>query len=171
MNCPKCHKEVEEFHRVWSDKPFTAKEALPGLAAWGGIDVARTILCEKGQFVHFKFDHIDVEHLVEMVPDLPQKRQTIREHYESMKHPCDHEGCTADGWPGWSLWGDEEPIGWTCDKHAQQQGFCSGCHTFMAGMESFDFSPSGLCDDCSEELLHEMGEDDWDDEFEEEFDL
>ncbi len=39
MNCPKCHKEVKGFYRVWSDKAFTAKEALPGLIAWDGLDV------------------------------------------------------------------------------------------------------------------------------------
>lgn len=166
MKCPKCGEEVAEFKRVWSDGPFTAKEAMPGLAAWGGYDVPRTVICETPTHVHFKFDHDGTERLVEMVPDLPEKREAIREHYEQMKHTCDKEGCDKDGWPGWTIWGDEEPVGWTCDDHAYEQGFCPVCHNFLAGLESFDFSPAKMCTDCFEELQFEMGEfdEEWDEE-------
>lgn len=164
MECPKCNKQVGDFHRVWSDKPFTAKEALPGLAAWGGLDVERTVLCESGQFVHFKFDHSGDERLVEMCPDMPERREIIMDHYESMKHKCDKEGCEKDGWPGWSLWGEEEPICWSCDEHAHEQGFCFLCHYFYAGLyEDFDFGP-GPCPDCRDQVNEDDGYEDWEDE-------
>lgn len=164
--CPICLQEVEDFFQVWSDAPFTAKEALPGLAAWGGIDVPRTIICQSDHFVHFAFDHDGHEHLVEMVLDLPEKREAIREHYEHINHPCDVEGCANKAWPGWSVFGDPEPLGWVCDEHAYEQGFCPVCHNYLAGSESFDFSPVKMCVDCYEEMQIEMGE--MDEEFDEE---
>lgn len=167
MNCPVCKKDVVEAFQVWSDKPFTAKEALPGLAAWGGLDVPRTIICQNKQFVHFRFDRSGEEHLVEMVPNLPDRRETIREHYESLIRPCEHDGCANNGNPAWSLFGDPEPLGWYCDDHAYEHGVCPVCRYFLAGSESFDFSKNGMCADCFEMLQQEMGE--FDDEMEDEF--
>lgn len=165
--CPMCHKQVEESFRVWSDKPFTAKMPLPGLAAWGGAEVLRTILCQSDRFVHFAFDHSGDEHLVEMVPDYPEEAANIRAHYERQSHQCEHDGCQKKGWPGWSLWGDEEPIGWYCDEHAYRHGFCPSCHYFYAGNEEFDFGDLELCGDCAGEMRRVLGEfddvDDWDD--------
>ena len=40
---------------------------------------------------------------------------------------------------------------WLCPEHCQQEGFCWGCGQFWAGIESFDFSPTGLCDNCKDE--------------------
>lgn len=165
MECPMCHKDIEEFHRVWSDAPFTAKAGLEGLLAWGGYGVERVVLCQSDRFVHFRFVVTNKEHLVEMVPDLDKKRAIIREHHKSQKHGCDQAGCENEGEPGWSMWGEEEPLGFYCWDHAYENGFCPGCMTFMAGIESFDFSSSGLCANCEADL-----EPEWEDEDELEFD-
>lgn len=59
----------------------------------------------------------------------------------------------------------KDEIEWLCPEHAAKAGFCSGCGTFAAGTEGFDFGrPAGMCDNCREELRHDMGEDDSDEE-------
>ncbi len=35
-----------------------------------------------------------------------------------------------------------------CSQHATENGYCYGCGEFWAGVETFDFSPSGLCSNC-----------------------
>lgn len=46
--------------------------------------------------------------------------------------------------------GKPQPTEYYCSAHASDAGFCWGCGQFWAGIESFDFSRSGLCDNCDE---------------------
>ena len=47
---------------------------------------------------------------------------------------------------------------WFCYLHMRDMGFCPGCRNFWAGVESFDFSRTGYCENCA------SGED-WDDDY------
>jgi hypothetical protein len=71
---------------------------------------------------------------------------------------CERDGCQLPA-DAYSLPDEDEPS-YYCGGHARQEGFCVGCGHFCAGIESFDFSRSGLCDQCEDEL----GDDDDDDE-------
>ena len=43
-----------------------------------------------------------------------------------------------------------------CHDHAKDNGFCSCCGIFSAGVESYDFIHPGLCDNCYDEIQAEM---------------
>lgn len=45
-----------------------------------------------------------------------------------------------------------------CAECASDAGFCLGCGHFMAGVESFDTNPLGICYDCMQELREETDE-------------
>lgn len=47
---------------------------------------------------------------------------------------------------------------WYCYVHMRDQGYCPGCGNFWAGVESFDFSRSGYCENCA-------SQGDWDDDY------
>jgi len=47
---------------------------------------------------------------------------------------------------------------WYCWEHMRDQGFCPGCGNFWAGIESFDFSRSGYCENCA-------SSEHWDDDY------
>lgn len=72
---------------------------------------------------------------------------------------CQQEGCSAEGWycepPG-----KDAPDEWYCPKHANQNGYCSACGGFFAGIESFEFRPDGLCDNCHDDAA----KGDWDED-------
>lgn len=86
-------------------------------------------------------------------------------------HICEHEGCLnianqcsldvydTEGDYHWI----KEAYYWYCPDHCRINGFCYGCGQFWGGCESFDFSPSGLCPNCKDELDNEL-ESDFDDE-------
>lgn len=78
---------------------------------------------------------------------------------------CSHEGCWAKGRecylpdnPG------PEPSEWVCGEHSHAAGYCWGCGQFQAGIESFDFSKSGLCGYCDHQWKTEAGEYDSDED-------
>jgi len=76
---------------------------------------------------------------------------------------CSHEGCWHKGDP-YSIEGDR-PDEYVCAEHAHAAGYCSGCGQFLSGIESFDFSRSGLCSECDWSARNDSGEFD---EYEEE---
>lgn len=88
---------------------------------------------------------------------------------EKMNHPCEHEGCTEANatlpcyYPDYEGPYDYDHASlWLCAAHAQEEGFCWGCGQFWAGIESFDFDPAGLCDNCRDE--HDSDEERFDDD-------
>ena len=50
-----------------------------------------------------------------------------------------------------------------CPQHASEAGYCACCGDFWAGVNSFDFAKSGLCEHCEAELEAESEEIDDDD--------
>jgi len=85
----------------------------------------------------------------------------ITDSIKHAAHICQHDGCWERHTITCQL---QHPARQTpdyyyyCAKHIQDGGFCLGCGAFCAGIESFDFSPVGLCDSCRAEL-----DDDWSD--------
>jgi hypothetical protein len=71
---------------------------------------------------------------------------------------CERAGCElpADAY-SLHVW---LPPSYYCGGHAREEGFCVGCGQFCAGIESFDSSRSGLCEQCEGDL----GDEDLDDE-------
>jgi len=78
---------------------------------------------------------------------------------------CSHEGCWAKGR---DCYLPENTTGvpdeWVCGEHAHAAGYCPSCGFFWAGIESFDFGKSGLCENCEDEWKTETGE--YDEEWE-----
>jgi hypothetical protein len=165
--CPLCHKAIEVYFEVHTDKPFTAHEPMEGLIAWGGIDVPRTILCQNDAFVHFAFDFNGQEHLVKMIGFNLEATAAAKDKNAKNPETCGHEGCTNEGTPCYLMPLDEEAVGYYCWEHAHDEGFCPSCGHFFAGWESFDFSPDGLCEGCREMYRDEM--EDYD-EYEDDYD-
>lgn len=67
---------------------------------------------------------------------------------------CDEPGCET-GDPVIACWlpdDTDEPSDHLCLKHASEHGYCWGCGQFWAGIESFDFNPRELCDNCDVEF-------------------
>ena len=73
-------------------------------------------------------------------------------------NPCEEEGCCEADTIKCIVWHPEDQNEWTedvfyyCGDHAEDNGFCVGCGTFSAGLESFDFIHPGLCDNCYDEV-------------------
>lgn len=85
---------------------------------------------------------------------------------DTKNHVCQHEGCTDDGLVECYLPDTDtsgEPDFYICPPHCQSEGFCYGCGGFFAGIETFDFSSDGLCDNCRSQGDYD------DDDFEEEY--
>lgn len=161
-HCPMCKEKVDSFATCRADEPFTAKEPMEGLEAWGTYDTPKELLCLDGTYVHFRFLGDGSTRLVELKEfNLEQIRDTQREHTQEY-HQCEHEGCNEQGEPYYIRQFDEEVNGWSCREHAEEEGFCWGCHLFCAGTEDFDFGHSGLCGSCQEQFDDEMGEDYYD---------
>lgn len=72
---------------------------------------------------------------------------------------CSHEGCWEKGR---DCYLPENTTGvpdeWVCGEHAHAAGYCWCCGTFHAGISSFDFSKSGLCENCDDQLKSDTGE-------------
>lgn len=170
--CPHCFKPFDEVHVVHSNtkEPFLAVNVIEGLNAYGAIWVEKEILCRKGDYLHLRFTNDGEERLIHMVKFDPEYLAKQHEGHASNPLPCEHEGCTETGIPCYLNWIDEEPNGWYCPDHAHENGFCPGCGLFSAGIESFDFSQSGLCENCQDELESEMYEPDEYDEYDDEYD-
>jgi hypothetical protein len=74
----------------------------------------------------------------------------------------------------WQLlrYGFTDTTDYYCWKHAKKNGFCPGCGEFWAGCESFDFSQSGLCENCKDELASDLDDDeegDWSEYLDEDY--
>ena len=182
--CPACNKEFEEIYTVPTNslEPFTSVDALKGIRAYGVYDAPKAILCHVGEFVHFAFlKEAEVqpadcppgqvwmvpgeERLVKMERFDQQALADAHVYHDGHPQTCEHENCTADGIPCYYEWTNGVPDAWYCTEHAHDEGFCPGCGLFNAGFESFDFSPSGLCESCHEQLRDELGEaDEYDDD-------
>lgn len=78
---------------------------------------------------------------------------------------CQHPGCTKEGIPCLLQWWDETPEEYFCSKHAFKHGYCPGCGVFWAGVESFDFGSSGLCEQCLDQIRADTGYYDEEDDF------
>lgn len=81
---------------------------------------------------------------------------------------CQHEGCTRLG-EDLDI-DDNGPHFFYCLEHMRDAGWCPGCYRFSAGIESFEFSRSGYCDEC-ESNPDIMGYPDEDEDSEEEWAL
>lgn len=85
------------------------------------------------------------------------------------KHQCQHKGCIKTNVIPCYLPSHQGPFDyyhadtWLCPEHCLEEGFCCGCGQFWAGIESFDFSSTGLCDNCQAEAEHD--DDDSDDDY------
>lgn len=60
---------------------------------------------------------------------------------------------------------DGKPDEYLCRNHVEDSGFCWGCGLFWGGVESFDFSRTGLCENCEIEFDDDWDEDDYDYEY------
>lgn len=172
--CPKCNKTFETLYEVYGDpnQPFVVDglDAMRGLEAFATYDTPKQIICHQDGYLHIQF--ADGEERLILTKELNmQKIDTIQTHYRSLKKTCEHvendTPCTEDATPWFLQSLDTEPVGYYCDKHAADFGFCISCGAFCAGFEHYDFSPiEGYCGNCVEHLRAEMGEYD-DDEYDE----
>ena len=71
-----------------------------------------------------------------------------RQHLRWWDTVCHATGCKRQGRACW--YSVQEPAVYYCSKH--DSGFCPGCGVFWAGVESFDFSRSGFCENCEAEF-------------------
>jgi hypothetical protein len=83
----------------------------------------------------------------------------IPEDKEEEIHICENEGCSHKGFACY-LPGDyneetkefqEDSIEYLCCEHAEEQGYCMGCGTFIAGT-GMEFRNNGYCDNCWDEI-------------------
>jgi hypothetical protein len=81
-------------------------------------------------------------------------------------HPCQHEGCLSTDTTKCVLrscqWREEDLIEYYCSDHAQEHGYCYGCGGFYAGIDSFDFSKTGLCEICLDQVMQDFAEFEYD---------
>jgi hypothetical protein len=73
---------------------------------------------------------------------------------------CAARGCRNFGNTCYLPDGEEECY---CYDHMRDHGFCPGCHQFWAGIESFDVSRTGYCENCAAEFDDDDG-DYWEDD-------
>jgi hypothetical protein len=72
-------------------------------------------------------------------------------------HRCEWTGCKNEG--QWCVYHDGGGS-WLCDTHLREAGFCPGCLMFWGGVESFEFSRTGFCEECELEFEMESARDD-----------
>jgi len=172
--CIICGKNIEYFE-LECDKLFTAPGDLrfKALTIWGAIGVEKEIICQNNEFVHFKFLSDNSERLVKMLGFNQDEYYQKQEEIYQTREQCNHKDCQSEGFPCFSIWEPDTPIGYFCEDHMRSEGCCPGCHQLMAGFESFDFSKSGYCENCEEAIKEDLGE--YDDEYEydeyEDFDI
>lgn len=78
---------------------------------------------------------------------------------------CCEWGCNRVGFPCYLPDDLDTPAEYRCWKHLEHSGFCFGCGQFWAGIESFDFRRSQLCDNCASQVDDWDDEDDWDEAY------
>lgn len=163
--CPKCLKPFEEVYTVHttSKEPFTGVNPMEGLTAYGAYQAEKELLCHVGNYVHFRFLSDGEERLVRMVEFNQEVLADSHRSHWNNPLPCEHEGCKVLGIPCYINWIDDDPNGWYCSEHAYENGFCSSCGIFHAGIERFDFfNPLGMCDNCRDQIESET--DDYEDD-------
>lgn len=73
-------------------------------------------------------------------------------------HLCEHENCFSKGDPYSIDLQSGKLTQYYCMDHAKEHGYCAACHLYFGGMECFDSNDSKLfCDECLDELNHELG--------------
>lgn len=171
QRCPLCKKEVDDVREVVSNsgEPFTAVEAINGLDAFSALSVPKELICHDGAYTHFRFTDTGEERLVKIKEYDPRALERAHIYHDEHPQTCNEEGCANEGMACYYSHLHEEPDGWYCGKHAHDAGFCPGCGLFWAGIESFDFSRTGYCENCDDAFEAEFGDDedygdDWDDD-------
>jgi hypothetical protein len=76
---------------------------------------------------------------------------------------CGARGCKENGNGCWLPDDMDQPSEWYCYGHMRDAGYCPGCGNFWAGVESFDLSRTGYCENCASEF-EEPDYDDWNDD-------
>jgi len=166
VNCPICHKEVEDVRQAHTTEPFVmpATEIAEGLDTWGAYAAEKTTLCQDERFVHFRFDGDGHERLVEMVGERDYDEVAEKQAYwDSHPQQCQHEGCSEQGRACYVDQYNPAPDEWFCWDHCHEHGYCPSCGLFNAGIDSFDFGASGLCEWCADQL---DDDNDYEDEYE-----
>lgn len=159
--CPECGKVVE-YIEFECDEPYTAPAELrfKALDVWGMYDTPKQTICENSEFVHFSFAN-GHERLVKMIgfnrEEYERKMIDIRE----TRKPCEQEKCREWGYPIFSAFEPDNPLGYYCEDHMRENGACPGCHQYLAGFESFEFSESEYCGDCEDAIRDEIDDDDY----------
>jgi len=68
---------------------------------------------------------------------------------------CEEQGCQKEAVEchlGYGPSAQEDVFYWYCVDHARKHGFCYCCGEFWGGVNSFEFSRTGLCENCESEL-------------------
>lgn len=83
------------------------------------------------------------------------------------EHICQERGCWAEGLPCrlYDHTEGKDIFYYYCAKHSSKNGFCWLCGECYGGMESFEFSSSGLCFNCKDSVLTDDYEDDYEDDW------
>lgn len=81
--------------------------------------------------------------------------------YQARGPACCEVGCKRIGSPCYLSDDPDTPYEYRCWQHIWDSGFCVACGQFWAGIESFDFRRSQLCDNCAGDDWVEYGDDDW----------
>ena len=77
---------------------------------------------------------------------------------------CEEDGCQKEAmecllhYYDYESGKSEDIISWYCGEHAHKHGFCPGCGLFWGGVERFEFSRTGLCENCESDLDAELYE-------------
>lgn len=151
-HCPLCKEKIDSFATCRASEPFTAKEPVEGLEAWGTYDNPKELMCFDGKYVHFRFLADGSTRLVELKEFNLENIRKAQALNAQQYHTCEHESCQNKGEPYYIRPFDEEVNEWLCADHAKEHGFCWGCHLFMAGFEHFDFGKGGLCGSCQDQF-------------------
>lgn len=97
-----------------------------------------------------------------------EKRDFINWEFPAKRNPndqiCEDESCSHFATVRCVLWSIDEKTGyyvehitWLCVEHADKQGFCIGCGTFIAGSEQSLMS--SFCENCFDQIKEDC--DDW----------
>ena len=93
---------------------------------------------------------------------LTMERGSIRRRL--LRYPlCGERGCKQ---PANACYFPDDSRQFYCYNHMRDMGFCPGCGQFWAGVETFDFSRTGYCENCEGDNF-DFDEDleEWDDWF------
>jgi len=66
-------------------------------------------------------------------------------HYATVKCELDYQDEITNEW--------KVQTEWLCCEHANEEGYCMGCGTFIAGT-GMEFTNNGYCDNCWDEIKY-----------------